>query len=804
MRRFLFVVATVALLPMISFGAASANGSGPTLSIPSASYTDTTAWDTFSDVNGTITGVTAGTTDTALVNGVAADNPPDTAALTYTKMVVGDYGTMFIGSGSSAVRYAYVVDSDAVNALASGSDTDDFVFDKDGDWTTTGDQTTFTVTVTGANDAPAIGTALEDFTEGVTEDDVSYTVGSHPSAESPIKAFDDSSSTKYLNFAADGSDLIVDVGAPHVLTGLGLTTANDSPERDPTKVRIYGSNSLAEAFTEIGSEITLSPPSARLTDYPDSPISNSTPYSVYRLVFTEISNAVSANSMQIAEVRLAGFTAAGFPEYTPGDPATGFASAVTIYDENTTSASAEITENLTSGDVLACPACAENSITATWASPVLSLAPSGSPTQANWQAAMRSLTFLRLDAVGTTGPTIELSVSDGGSTPGTAEIDILISLVAPSIEPAAASVVIVAGTAITPITPTNAGDDATWTISPALPSGLSLDSATGVISGTAAAASAAVEYTLTATNSVGSDTATFSLTVADLPAAPTALSATAGDGTASITFTAGANGGSAITNYQYTLDDGTTWTALDPADTESPITISGLTNGTAYTISIRAISAAGNGAASAGVTATPTAPTTTTTTTLVPNRDSSGQLPQITDGTKGIVVTDGVRTEFAVAVVDDKELVLAGDGFEMRLSGTSVDGGSLPIGTDGRLNVDSGGSVSVSGNGFAPGSTVHVWVMSDPQYLGPVTVGADGAFSGVFALPDGLPVGNHTVQANGVTNSGQDRSLNLGIALVPSGELPATGAGTGTLVALLTVTAGALALLSTRRRQTIA
>ncbi|MEY2975630.1 MAG: hypothetical protein RIR49_2050, partial [Actinomycetota bacterium] len=240
------------------------------------------------------------------------------------------------------------------------------------------------------------------------------------------------------------------------------------------------------------------------------------------------------------------------------------------------------------------------------------------------------------------------------------------------------------------------------------------------------------------------------------------------------------------------------------ADTESPITISGLTNGTTYTIAIRAISAAGNGAASAGVTATPTAPTTTTTTTLVPNRDSSGQLPQITDGTKGIVVTDGVRTEFAVAVVDDKELVLAGDGFEMRLSGTSVDGGSLPIGTDGRLNVDSGGSVSVSGNGFAPGSTVHVWVMSDPQYLGPVTVGADGAFSGVFPLPDGLPVGNHTVQANGVTNSGQDRSLNLGIALVPSGELPATGAGTGTLVALLTVTAGALALLSTRRRQTIA
>jgi hypothetical protein len=94
---------------------------------------------------------------------------------------------------------------------------------------------------------------------------------------------------------------------------------------------------------------------------------------------------------------------------------------------------------------------------------------------------MRSLTFVRSNAVGTADPTITLTVSDGGSTPGTAEIDILVSEVAPSIEPEAASIVITAGEAITPITPTNAGDDATWTISPALPSGLSLDSSTGVI-----------------------------------------------------------------------------------------------------------------------------------------------------------------------------------------------------------------------------------------------------------------------------------------------------------------------------------
>jgi hypothetical protein len=283
------------------------------------------------------------------------------------------------------------------------------------------------------------------------------------------------------------------------------------------------------------------------------------------------------------------------------------------------------------------------------------------------------------------------------------------------------------------------------------------------------------------------------------------LSATSGNGTTTITFTAGANGGSAITNYEYTIDDGTTWTALDPADTESPITIGGLTNGTTYTIAIRAISAAGNGTASNDVTVTPAAPTTTTTaatttTTVLPARDSAGDLPQVTEGAKGIVVTDGVRTEVEVVLVDNRELVLAGDGYEMRLSGSASDGSSTEAGDDGRLNVTSGGSVSVSGSGFAPGSTVHVWVMSDPQYLGAVEVGADGSYSTTLPLPADLAFGDHTIQANGVTSAGEARSLNLGIELVASGELPATGSSPAAPIASLLLAAGLIAFVATRRR----
>lgn len=106
-------------------------------------------------------------------------------------------------------------------------------------------------------------------------------------------------------------------------------------------------------------------------------------------------------------------------------------------------------------------------------------------------------------------------------------------------------------------------------------------------------------------NSISSNT-TESITVTTKPQVPTIGTATGLNTSASVAFTAGATGGKSITNYKYSLD-GTTYTAFSPAQTTSPLTISGLTNDTTYTVRIKAVNANGDSpASSASNSFTPT------------------------------------------------------------------------------------------------------------------------------------------------------------------------------------------------------
>ncbi len=121
-------------------------------------------------------------------------------------------------------------------------------------------------------------------------------------------------------------------------------------------------------------------------------------------------------------------------------------------------------------------------------------------------------------------------------------------------------------------------------------------------------------YTLAvrAVNATGDGTASIvSATPASTPAAPTNLSATPGDGQVELTWDDPSD--DTITKYQYSTDGGTGFNDIDNSDQDTTAyTIADLTNGTTYTLAVRAVNATGDGTASivsATPASTPAAPT---------------------------------------------------------------------------------------------------------------------------------------------------------------------------------------------------
>jgi len=119
-----------------------------------------------------------------------------------------------------------------------------------------------------------------------------------------------------------------------------------------------------------------------------------------------------------------------------------------------------------------------------------------------------------------TSPTTLYTVTatnSGGST--TAQVSITVTGFAPtSLSYFSNPAIYTRGTAITQNFPTSSGGAvAFYSATPALPGGLKLDSTTGIISGTPTTVTSTASYTIRATNTNGSTTASVSITVNDIP-----------------------------------------------------------------------------------------------------------------------------------------------------------------------------------------------------------------------------------------------------------------------------------------------
>ena len=129
-----------------------------------------------------------------------------------------------------------------------------------------------------------------------------------------------------------------------------------------------------------------------------------------------------------------------------------------------------------------------------------------------------------------------------------------------------------------------------------------IETVTGLTNGTAYTFRVAARNA----NGVGAYSVSRSVTPVGPPTKPLNLSYTALDGAVSVKFNVPENsGGFGISNYEYSTNNGSSWTALSPPSTSDSITISSLTNNTAYQIRLRAVTPFGVGAQSSSLSATP-------------------------------------------------------------------------------------------------------------------------------------------------------------------------------------------------------
>jgi PKD repeat protein len=140
--------------------------------------------------------------------------------------------------------------------------------------------------------------------------------GNNPPNETCTNAFDDNSATKWLDFAnafpATRSSWIqyqYANGLQCIVSQYALTTANDSPERDPLLWRLLASNDGGTSWATLDVETNgLSTNRFYRTAFN---LTNTLPYNLYRLQIDSVANVVgtnivAANSVQLSEIELIG------------------------------------------------------------------------------------------------------------------------------------------------------------------------------------------------------------------------------------------------------------------------------------------------------------------------------------------------------------------------------------------------------------------------------------------------------------------------------------------------------------------
>jgi hypothetical protein len=100
------------------------------------------------------------------------------------------------------------------------------------------------------------------------------------------------------------------------------------------------------------------------------------------------------------------------------------------------------------------------------------------------------------------------------------------------------------------------------------------------------------------------------------------------------------------------------------------------------------------------------------------------------------------------------------------------------VSDSGRIQIAQSNLVEAQGDGLAPNTEFAVYMFSEPTLLGIGRTNDKGEFFVSFILENELPLGNHTLQVNGLMVDGRTSSVSLPVTVVDKAVVAESGLAT--------------------------
>ena len=171
-------------------------------------------------------------------------------------------------------------------------------------------------------------------------------------------------------------------------------------------------------------------------------------------------------------------------------------------------------------------------------------------------------------------------------------------------------------------------------------------------------------------------------------------------------------------------------------------------------------------AASTAVTTPKATPTTSTTlvptTTVAPKKQVLPPSLVNTESAAGAATIGGKTTKAKTTRVNN-QLVFTAGGFTVTLAGVNADGTIIPLSSEGLLEVRRGDMFRLDAQGFAPNSTVNIWMFSKTFLMDTIDVGADGLVKSTLKVPKSVEDGLHHLVMVGVDRAKTEAKFEVGM-----------------------------------------